>query len=137
MLEGAARSEVEEGAGMIAGAEDEIDRLLFDVGLAAVEADLPASLQDAPATFDHGEPSVGGLVVEGLRRESGRGLGSEGAAHAGALKRCGDGGVAGRAGGDLSVGVRRQESKYQQSGRPCGQDGGAVAHPNYCRPGDR
>ncbi len=72
LLERAASGAVQVGFGVIAGAEDEIDLLLFDVGLAAVEAELPAPLEDAAGALDHGEVAGGRRVVVGLVRAGAR-----------------------------------------------------------------
>jgi hypothetical protein len=81
LLGSSARCAMQIGPGVIARAEDEINLLLFNIGLLAVEAELPATLEDVPAAFDHGEIAGGRLVVTGL---GGEGLGThgiEGAAH--------------------------------------------------------
>src|SRR5439155_22108693 len=69
LLESTARRAMQVGVGVIAGAEDEIDLLLFDISFFAIEAELPAALNGAPATLDHGEVAAGRLVVVGFLRQ--------------------------------------------------------------------
>src|SRR6185369_4680719 len=49
LLKGSAGGEVEVGPGMVARPEHEVYLLLLDVGFFAVETELPAALEDAPA----------------------------------------------------------------------------------------
>src|SRR5437588_628354 len=53
--QGAAGGAMEIGAGVVAGAHHVVDLELFDVGLAAIDADLPAALKDFAAAAQHGE----------------------------------------------------------------------------------
>ena len=107
--EGVAGRTVEVGAGVMAGAEDEVD-LLFDlVGGAAVGAELVAALEELAAALEHGEVALGGGVVvrfgpvgEGVFD----GGGGERARHAGVLVGLRVGGMAGGAGRGRGVGSR-------------------------------
>ena len=65
-LKRAAACEMKIGERMISRADDEIDLFLVDIGLFAVESDLPAPLIVLAVARDHGEVTVRCLVMEWL-----------------------------------------------------------------------
>src|SRR5579863_6028280 len=79
---------------MIAGTENEVDLFFFDVGLAPIEADLPAPLEVFPTARQHVEIGLGCGVIErkpGLEvfNRRFRGKPVEGSPHAGLAIRSG------------------------------------------------
>jgi len=88
----AGRGAVEEGDGVVAGADGEVDGLFEDLDLAALGVELVA----ADAAAGDGVVAVGEAVIERRRRRGGRVL--NGTAHAGLFERLDDAGVAGAAG---------------------------------------
>ena len=65
LLERVPRGQVQKGPRMIAGAEHVIDLLLFDVGVPAVEPDLPSPLIEFAAPLEGFEVGVRCLMEEG------------------------------------------------------------------------
>src|SRR5579871_1308614 len=64
LLQRAPAGEVQVGAGMIAGTDNEIDLFLFDVGFPSIEADLPATLEVFPSADQDVEIGVRYRVIE-------------------------------------------------------------------------
>ncbi len=109
LLQASARSQMEVGTAMVAGAENVVGGFFFDVGLVAFVIELPAALISFAIALNHGEVAVRGRVIKGL---GWGGIGgvvggdfSEGAAHARLRKIGGDIGVAGGAEGRVRVAV--------------------------------
>lgn len=132
--EGAGGGAVKVGAGVVAGAHDEVDLLFEQVDAAALGVELIAELEVVAAALEHFEVAFRGRVEVGVVADEVfdhllRGGAVEGAAHAGLAVGIDDVAVAGGAGfGLCGAGGGKREEQASPEGGCEAQIGAAIRH---------